>query len=86
MAGEKEMSKKNKQDKVANKPQRIQEEKLATSGGFLVAGAYLLITMDMPETMGDWFKFLGIFVGSSFVIFMGIYYGKRFFSKDKQAR
>lgn len=70
---------KRKQDE-RNKKQKVersQEEKLATAGGFLIAGGYLLYSKELPTDLMEWGKFIGIFIVASLVLFLGIHYGKK---------
>ncbi|WLV24351.1 hypothetical protein QR721_12015 [Aciduricibacillus chroicocephali] len=52
------------------KVQRKKEEVLATAGGFLFAGGYLLFTGTIPETVAGWVKFVGMFILVSAIIYL----------------
>lgn len=67
----------NRNQQEKKKVERSQEEKFATAGGFLIAGGYLLYSKELPMSIGEWGKFIGIFIVASLVLFLGIHYGKK---------
>lgn len=52
------------------KVQRQKQEVLATAGGFLFAGGYILYTGTIPESALGWVKFIGMFILVSLLIYI----------------
>lgn len=76
---------KGKQKEKQEKVQRQKEEVLASAGGFLFMGAYVLITKAIPETIGGWAKFIGLFVAVTAILYAILYIALRG-AQRKQSR
>lgn len=70
-----------KQEEV--KVQRQKEEVIATAGGFLFMGGYVMITGTIPETALGWVKFVGLFILISAVLYLLIWGGKKIMKKSE---
>lgn len=68
------------------KPKKKPEETIAATGGFMFAGAYVLFTGEIPESLGGWAKFVGLFVLVMMIIYIIAFNGKRIYLKKKQAK
>lgn len=77
------LKKKNNDIEEEEKVKKNPEQTLATGGGFLFVGIYLLSTGAIPESFLGWLKFIGMFVLVSLVLYGLIYSGRRLYERRK---